>query len=391
MSVDLLLPLRQAQTVERPFARTLSGCTAVDAPPDLYDALLARLRREYIPYSVLWELTHVCNLKCVMCYNELLHEPELSKAECFDVLVQLARAGTLQLTFTGGEILARRDFFVIAEEARRLGFALALKTNGTLITPEVADQIAALAPVQVDISLLGAAPETFDAVSGVSRSLERVLRGVQLLQERRVRVKLNTLLLDLNVDERQEMVDLALRLGVPYEQVLKVSPTDTGHDGAAQHQLSRVQMHRALVDDNTPMLVRPVEPEGRTCSVGLSSCVISPYGVVYPCIELRVPAGDLRRERFEDIWLHAGIFADLRSRHIRMNLDHCSACLISGYCEGRCAGIAWKEHGNPYAGHTLACWHAQARYAEQHPDASIPDTPYLRERRSAAKGCVSSA
>ena len=68
----------------------------------------------------------------------------------------MAAAGTLRLTLTGGEILARRDFFAIAERARALGFALDLKTNGTLITPERADRLAALHPIQVDISLLGA-------------------------------------------------------------------------------------------------------------------------------------------------------------------------------------------------------------------------------------------
>ena len=123
---------------------------------DLYDALQARLKREHVPFTVLWELTHVCNLDCVMCYNVPQPEPELTTAECLDILEQLAAAGTLRLTLTGGEILTRRDFFIIAERARALGFALDLKTNGTLITPERADRLAALHPMQVDISLLGA-------------------------------------------------------------------------------------------------------------------------------------------------------------------------------------------------------------------------------------------
>ena len=80
---------------------------------------------------------------------------------------------------TGGEILARRDFFIIAERARALGFALDLKTNGTLITPERADRLAALHPIQVDISLLGATPETSDAVMRGKNTLDRILRGVR--------------------------------------------------------------------------------------------------------------------------------------------------------------------------------------------------------------------
>ena len=194
----------------------------------MYEALLARLQRQHVPFSALWELTHVCNLNCVMCYNVPQAEPELTTAECLDVLEQLAAAGTLRLTLSGGEILTRRDFFTIAERARALGFALDLKTNGTLLTPESADRLAALDPLQVDISLLGATDATFDAVAGSRNTLQRVLRGVRLLQERGVRVKLNYAPVDLKLAERAEMLDLALELGVYYEQVFKISAADDG-------------------------------------------------------------------------------------------------------------------------------------------------------------------
>lgn len=367
--------------------RGFPACGWDDAGADPYDALLSRFKREHVPFTVLWELTHKCNLHCAMCYNVPQPEPELTTEECFGILAQLAAAGTLRLTLTGGEILTRRDFFAVAGHARALGFALDLKTNGTLITPAVADRIAALAPVQVDISLLGATPVTSDAVMGGKNTLGRILRGVKLLQERRVRVKLNSLLLDLNIAERQQMLDMALQLGVYYEQVFKVSPADDGGNGAAGHQLSREQMTTVLVADRTPFTPRLPDANSRTCSVGLSSCLISPYGVVYPCIELRIPAGDLRRQRFAQVWAEAPIFRQLQARHTWGNLPECQACSISAYCEGRCAGLAWKESGDLYAGHLLACQHAQARYAQQHPGAEIPETPVqtrARAKRSAA-------
>ena len=299
--------------------RRFPACGQDAAGADPYDALLARLKREHVPLTVLWELTHRCNLRCVMCYNVPQPEPELTTEECFDVLAQLAEAGTLRLILTGGEILTRRDFFAIAERARSLGFTLDLKTNGTLITAAVADRIAALAPVQVDISLLGATPETSDAVMGQKGTLPRILRGAKLLLARGVRVKLNSLLVDLNIAERQQMLDMALELGVYYEQVFKVSPADNGGNGAARHQLSREQMTGVLLADQTPFISRRRGPDSRTCSVGLASCLISPYGVVYPCVELRIPAGRLtgvERQRFADIWAKAPIFQELRERHV---------------------------------------------------------------------------
>lgn len=364
------------------------GCDVHDGagPPDRYQALLARLRREHVPFSIVWELTHTCNLRCVMCYNVSLAEPELATAECLDILEQLAAAGTLWLTLTGGEILAHRDFFTIAARARLLGLALILKTNATLLTPERADRIAALSPAQVDVSLLGATDRTFDAVTGGHGTLSRVVRGVRLLRERGVRVKLNTLLLDLNVAERRAMGELALELGVAYEQVFKVSPADDGSYSAAGHQLSRPEMTDVLVADGTPFLPRAPGAGTRTCAVGLASCLISPHGVVYPCVELRVPAGDLRRQPFAEVWAHAPILQELRTRHTCEHLWECRECPLSRYCEGRCAGLAWKEHGDLYAGHSLACRHAQARYAQQHPSVPPPETPWQARRRQSGGG-----
>jgi radical SAM protein with 4Fe4S-binding SPASM domain len=356
------------------------ACGQGDPAGDPYAQLLSRLRREYVPFSALLELTHVCNLDCVMCYNVPLDQPELSTAEWLDALEQLAAAGTLRLTLSGGEILTRRDFFTIAGRARTLGFALDLKTNGTLITPESADRIAALQPLQVDISLLGATEATFDAVAGSKNTLTRVLRGVRLLQERGVWVRLNTLLLDLNVAERNLMLDLVRELGVQYEQVVKVSANDAGQDKAGQHQLSTREIAAVMVGDNGSFQRRVPLAETRTCQVGLSSCVISPYGEVYPCIELRMPAGNLRRASFASIW-QAPVFQELRSRHTYGNLPECRICPINAYCEGRCAGLAWKQDGNLYGADLAACLQAQARYEQQHPGQAAPRTP-LQVKRS---------
>lgn len=360
------------------------ACGQPGGQGDPYDQLLARLRREYVPFSAMLELTHACNLDCVMCYNTPRAEPELSTVEWLDALEQLAAAGALRLTLTGGEILARRDFFTIAQRARTLGFALDLKTNATLLTPESADRMAALQPAQVDISLLGASDATFDAVARSKQTLSRVLRGVRLLQERGVRVKLNTLLLDLNVAERGQMVELAQQLGVLYEQVFKVSAADDGSDRAGQHQLGRQQITALFQADQTPFQPARRSAESRTCQVGLAACLISPYGEVYPCNELRIAAGNVRRQSFAEIWGRAPIFQQLRQRHTLANLPECRVCPINAYCEGRCSGLAWKEHGDLYGGQSLACQQAQARFEQQNPGQAAPQTPL--QAKGAATG-----
>lgn len=349
---------------------------------DPYTALLARLKQEHVPYSAFWEMTHVCNLECVMCYNVPLAQPELSTAEGFDLLEQLAGLGTLFLTLTGGEILSRRDFFPLAERARSLGFALELKTNATLITPERADRIAAIAPVQVEISLLGASNRTFDAIAGRRNTLDKVVRGVRLLRERGVLVKLNTVLMDLNVAERDEMVELAAELGARYRQGTKVNPADDGTDKAGRHQLNWQQIAAVMAADQVEPTRRAKTPDTRTCSVGLSSLTVSPYGDVYPCLELRLSAGNIRRQSLADIWRDGPIFRRLRERHTVRNLSECRICPINAYCQARCSGLSLKESGDLYLGHSQACVQAQAQFALLNPGQPVPETPVLARLRS---------
>lgn len=343
---------------------------------DLYDRLLDRLRQEHIPFHILWELTHRCNLDCVMCYNAPHTGPELTLAEGCGVLDQLAAAGGLRLTLTGGEVLVVPHFFELASYARRAGFALEIKTNGTLITPERADRLAALEPLQVDISLWAATTATAEQITRRRRSLERALRGVALLQERGVPVKLNSLLMDLNVAESRSLVELAQALGLPHELFVKISPDDRGIPKAAHHQLSTAQISR-LFSHNLPTCRPSANGSRRTCQVGLASCLISPDGIVYPCIELRIPLGDLRRQSFADIWQGSPHLQQLRASHLRANLHECRECELADDCAGRCAGVAFKESGDWLAGDSLACRQAQAHFAHRHPDKPIPTTPRL--------------
>ncbi|MER2597997.1 MAG: radical SAM protein [Caldilineales bacterium] len=361
--------------------RDFPACDAEFSVGDAFDHLLGGFDQAHVPYMGLLELTHKCNLDCVMCYNVPLAQPELTTAEWLDVLEQMAEAGTLRLTLSGGEILTRRDFFTIAGHARTLDFALDLKTNATLITPESADRIAALQPVQVDISLLGASDSTFDAVAGSKNTFTRVLRGVQLLQARGVAVKLNTLLLNLNVHERSQMVDLARTLGVEYKHVVKLSRSDDGQEKAGNTQLSTDAITRVLEDNRADFAVQAPTAETRTCKVGLSSFLISPYGEIYPCQELRISAGNLRRQSFGSIWRDAPIFQELRSRHTYANFPECRVCPINAYCVGRCSGLAWKRDGNLYGADLTACAQAQAHYQQRNPGQLAPLTPLQAKQR----------
>ena len=96
--------------------------------------------------------------------------------------------------YTGGEIFARRDFLDIytGGQETRLPSYLVLFTNGTMITPRIADHLVEYRPFAIEITLYGATRETYEALTQVPGSFDRCMKGIRLLQERNLPLKLKT-------------------------------------------------------------------------------------------------------------------------------------------------------------------------------------------------------
>jgi MoaA/NifB/PqqE/SkfB family radical SAM enzyme len=168
------------------------------------------IKPERHPFFCQWELTCRCNLRCVMCYTDCNNRPEkvreeLSTVEILRILDELKAEGCLELCLTGGEPMARPDFFTIYEKARGDGFLVTLFTNGTVLDERSADRLAALPPDRVEISLHGVTAKTFEAVTAGPGSFEKCLRGIRLLREREVAVGVKANAMTHNEDEVLEV------------------------------------------------------------------------------------------------------------------------------------------------------------------------------------------
>ena len=160
-----------------------------------------------IPLDGTIEVTRRCSLECCHCYNNLaMDDPEarrreLSYDEHCRILDQLADAGCLWLLYTGGEVFARPDFLNIYTYAKKKGMLITIFTNGTLITPEAADHLAGQPPFNIEITLYGCTPETYESVTRVPGSFERCRRGIRLLRERGLPLTLKSMVMRLNKHE----------------------------------------------------------------------------------------------------------------------------------------------------------------------------------------------
>jgi radical SAM protein with 4Fe4S-binding SPASM domain len=361
------------------------SATAQPGATPVMDRLIARTVRKHSPLSVHFDLTYRCNERCIHCYLDHENHGELTTVECLAVLEEIAKAGTLFLTFSGGEIFLRPDLFEILAAARRLHFDVSLKSNALLITAERAARLRELGVRRVQISVYSEEPSVHDAITKVRGSLERTLAAIPLLLENGLQVKLACPLMRENLLAYRGVMALAEKLGVPYVLDLTITPMMDGTGGPLAHRASIVELLPVLQD---PALhachTQPTSQTASTaealpgslgsavtsgldssayddlpCSAGHNSCYISPYGDVFPCVQLPQAAGNLRRERFADIWYHAPQLEQLRAVR-ESQLPVCSRCEIRPYCE-RCPGLAWMEGGDMLGAYERACQLAEQK------------------------------
>ena len=117
---------------------------------------------------VAWESTAACNLACSYCRAKASSRPdpdELSTEEALSFLDSIAPLQPM-LILSGGEPLLRPDIFFLARYAVSLGMRVSLASNGTLITPELADEIALSGISRVSISLDAADAQRHDRMRG---------------------------------------------------------------------------------------------------------------------------------------------------------------------------------------------------------------------------------
>ncbi len=152
---------------------------------------------------VVWNCTKRCNLRCVHCYASATGAPspaELDTNAGKALIRSLAAYDVPVLLFSGGEPLMRPDLFELAGYARDLGLRLTLSTNGTLITPEIAQKLKDLSFAEIGISLdgIGAKNDTFRGKQG---AFADTLAGYRACTAAGLRVSLRLTMTRFNVDE----------------------------------------------------------------------------------------------------------------------------------------------------------------------------------------------
>ncbi|MCS7385991.1 MAG: radical SAM protein, partial [archaeon GB-1867-005] len=172
------------------------------------------------PFLIVWNYTYKCNLRCKHCYeNAGRKKLELSTDEAkqvLDILSKLSTVGLPALSFSGGEPLAREDFFEVAAYAKKRIPYVSIATNGTLITKDNAERLKDAGIDYVEISLDGASAATHDWFRGIPGAFKRTMEGIKNCIDAGIDTCIATVIHKENFAEVEKIVNLADELGVRF-------------------------------------------------------------------------------------------------------------------------------------------------------------------------------
>lgn len=201
------------------------------------------------PRLIFWEVTKGCNLRCIHCRataTELSSPLDLPTAKALNVIEQVSQYAKPILVLSGGEPLFRADIFELARFATDRGLRVALATNGTLVTEEVARKIVDAGVRRVSISLDGANAATHDAFRGIPGAFAAALKGFRNLQALGMSLQINMTIARHNAQQLPEVLELAKSIGADALHTFLLVPVGCGVDIAAEQMVPAEEYEQIL-------------------------------------------------------------------------------------------------------------------------------------------------
>jgi radical SAM protein with 4Fe4S-binding SPASM domain len=272
--------------------------------------------------------------------------PELSTQEWLDFINELVADDIISVFFEGGEPLLRPDMMQLLA-ACTPHMMTWLRTNGTLVSADVAAELKRIGVGTVLVDMGGATAATHERVMGVPGSYERSIAGIRHL----VAAGLPTIMLIIlnrhNVGELQDFVKLAEGLGVPKVGILRLYPLGRARRRWSELACSLEEMTAALGALQAPPGVHVMQswhPKDGNCC--WQNAAVMPFGDSVGCPYLRdfVNYGNIRETRFLDTWNHP-LYRRLREGP-PSSAAHCSECSSNESTRGGCRSTAYAFHGD---------------------------------------------
>ena len=282
------------------------------------------------PASMELELTHRCNLNCVMCYR---YNTDLN-ADISDHVYGLVKEAVFprarEVTFSGrGEPILYSKWDEVAREVATHGFHRIVVTNATTLNEKRIRQLVEDA-FEVHFSVDGATSRTYQYVRGadlstVAAHIRECVSALRSSGNRAIRTSVSLTPMLFNIREIPDMVDLIAEWGVDdlcIQKFMPLNPYATEHwapeaDAALMERMCEEAARRAeyrnvtfrvagvvkhRASTSSPMKERIAASGHLRCSRPFWQIFVYLNGAVTPCCYGAPCMGHLPYQSFDEIW-----------------------------------------------------------------------------------------
>ena len=341
------------------------------------------------PILVVWDFTYRCNLKCKHCYASAgILLPEMTVEERLRALDIMVDAGVAMLALSGGEPLLGPGFWEVLKRGKDYGLYLAMATNGTLITDDVAERLAKNGLIYAQVSLDSPTPEFHDEFRGVAGAWEKTIRGIKNLKKHGIMVEVSMTITKKNYQMIPRMLEFVRNeLKADLLMAFNYIPVGRGRDiiewdmspeerwealtwlskelydgfpaastapqyavvayeyGVAKGYNPKIAGHFYTIGMRSSRFGSMLEFLGG-CGAGRVYLALEPNGDIYPCVFLRKKIGNILEDDFEDLWRTNRFLEELRNRDLLKG--ECGTCKYKYVCGG-CRARAYNYFGDHLA------------------------------------------
>ncbi|WP_420935099.1 pyrroloquinoline quinone biosynthesis protein PqqE [Alteromonas sp. A081] len=275
------------------------------------------------PLWLLAEITYQCPLHCPYCSNPVNMEEtfnELSTEQWESVLTQAREMGAVQLGFSGGEPLLRKDLEHLVSHARELGFYTNLITSGIGMTERRIAKLKAAGLDHIQLSFQAANAEANDLIGNKRQSFEQKMKIAKLVKQYDYPMVLNFCITAQNIHEIEDVMALSESLNADFVELATVQYYGWAYENRDHLLPTKAQLvkaeqsinhYRSAQSDNGPkfIFVAPdyYEQRPKACMNGWGSTflTISPDGSALPCHSAKIlplTFPNVKARSLHDIW-----------------------------------------------------------------------------------------
>lgn len=306
------------------------------------------------PVNVTWEITKRCNLNCRHCLSRdrmFDCSDDMTLSEAKDFIDQILEADVFQINIGGGEPFIREDIWDILDYCHKNMMVTCVSTNGSMIDKVTAQKLATMPYNYLQVSLDGADEKTNDAIRGEGTFRYAMDAIENLTQAGFKNLSINTVVTRINFHQLPALYLLSKEYKAK-PRLSRFRPSGAGSEVWDEYYLTKEQTQEladilsAHKDITTGDSFFSITRDDRKhlglnmCGAAKMTCSVSPDGNLYPCAFLQIDeflCGNVRKERFIDIWHNSPILQMFRS----LNPASCSDCPRFDNCHGGCPAIAY--------------------------------------------------